>query len=35
MCTRQSGRVIWDMINTLFLTFPDTVAVENAFFALL
>ena len=26
MCTRQSRRVIWDMINTLFLTTPHTVA---------
>ena len=28
MCTRQSRKVIWDMINNLFLTVPDTVAVE-------
>ena len=28
MCTRQSRKVIWDMIDTLFLT---TVAVEPAF----
>ena len=35
MCTRQSRRVIWDMINTLFLTSPDTVAVENTFVAFL
>ena len=27
-CTRQSRKVIWDMINTLFLT---TVAVEPTF----
>ena len=32
MCTRQSRRVIWDMINTLFLT---TVAVETNFFTFL
>ena len=32
MCTRQSRKVIWDMINTLFLT---TVAVEPAFVAFL
>ena len=30
LCTRQSGKVIWDMINTLFLT---TVAVEPTFVA--
>ena len=30
MCTRQSRKVIWDMINTLFLT---TVAVEPTFVA--
>ena len=35
MCTRQSRRVIWDMINTLFLTTPPTVAVENTFVAFL
>ena len=35
MCTRQSRRVKWDMINTLFLTSPDTVAVENTFVAFL
>ena len=35
MCTRQSRRVIWDMINTLFLTTPHTVAVENTFVAFL
>ena len=28
MCTRQSRKVIWEMINNLFLTVPDTVAVE-------
>ena len=28
MCTRQSRKVVWDIINTLFLT---TVAVEHAF----
>ena len=32
MCTRQSRKVIWDMINTLFLT---TVPVEPTFFAFL
>ena len=32
MCTRQSQKVIWDMINTLFLT---TVAVEHTFVAFL
>ena len=32
MCTWQSRRVIWDMINTLFLT---TVAVETNFFTFL
>ena len=32
MCTRQSRKVIWDMINTLFLT---TVAVETNFFTFL
>ena len=32
MCTRQSRQVIWDMINTLFLT---TVAVEPTFVAFL
>ena len=32
MCTRQSRKVIWDMINTLFLT---TVAVEHTFVAFL
>ena len=32
MCTGQSGKVIWDMINTLFLT---TVAVEPTFVAFL
>ena len=32
MCTRQSRKVIWDMINTLFLT---TVAVEPTFVAFL
>ena len=32
MCTRQSPKVIWDMINTLFLT---TVAVEPTFVAFL
>ena len=31
-CTRQSRKVIWDMIITLYLT---TVAVEPAFFAFL
>ena len=31
-CTRQSRKVIWDMINTLFLT---TVAVEPTFVAFL
>ena len=30
MCTRQSRKVIWDMINTLFLM---TVAVESTFAA--
>ena len=30
MCTRQPRKVIWDMINTLFLT---TVAVEPTFVA--
>ena len=30
MCTRQSRKLIWDMINTLFLT---TVAVEPTFVA--
>ena len=29
MCTRQSRKGIWDMINTLF---PTTVAVEDYFF---
>ena len=32
MCTRQPRKVIWDMINTLFLT---TVAVETNFFTFL
>ena len=32
MCTRQSRKVIWDMIKTLFLT---TVAVEPTFVAFL
>ena len=32
MCTRPSGKVIWDMINTPFLT---TVAVEPTFVAFL
>ena len=32
MCTRQSRKVIWDMINTLFLT---TVAVEPTIVAFL
>ena len=32
MCTRPSRKVIWDMINTLFLT---TVAVESTFVAFL
>ena len=32
LCTRQSRKVIWDMINTLFLT---TVAVETNFFTFL
>ena len=32
MCTRQSRKVIWDMIDTLFLT---TVAVEPTFVAFL
>ena len=32
MCTRQSRKVIWDMINTLFLT---TVPVEPTFVAFL
>ena len=32
MCTRQSRKVMWDMINTLFLT---TVAVEPTFVAFL
>ena len=32
MCTRQSWKVIWNMINTLFLT---TVAVEPTFVAFL
>ena len=32
MCTRQSRKVIWDMINTLFLT---NVAVEPTLVALL
>ena len=32
LCTRQSRKVIWDMINTLFLT---TVAVEPTFVAFL
>ena len=32
MCTRQSRKVIWDMINTLFLT---AVAVEPTFVAFL
>ena len=32
MCTRQTRKVIWDMINTLFLT---TVAVEPTFIAFL
>ena len=32
MCTRQSRKVMWDMINTLFLT---TVAVEHTFVAFL
>ena len=31
MCMRQSRKVIWDMINTLFLT----LAVELTFFAFL
>ena len=31
MCTRQSRKVIWDMINTV----PDTVAVEPTFVAFL
>ena len=31
-CTRQSRKVIWDMINTLV---PDTVAVEPTFVAFL
>ena len=30
MCTRQSRKVMWDMINTLFLT---SVAVEPTFVA--
>ena len=30
MCTQQSRKVIWDMIDTLFLA---TVAVEPTFFA--
>ena len=30
MCTRQSRKVLWDMINTLFLT---AVAVEPTFVA--
>ena len=30
MCTRQPRKLIWDMINTLFLT---TVAVEPTFVA--
>ena len=30
MCTRQTRKVIWDMIDTLFLT---TVAVEPTFVA--
>ena len=32
MCTRQSRKVMWDMINTLFLT---TVALEPTFVAFL
>ena len=32
MCTRQSRKVIWDMISTRFLT---TVAVEPTFVAFL
>ena len=32
MCTRQSRKGIWDMINTLFLA---TVAVEPTFVAFL
>ena len=32
LCTRQSRKVIWDMINTLV---PNTVAVEPTFVALL
>ena len=32
MCTRQSRKVIWDMIDTLFLT---TLAVEPTFVAFL
>ena len=32
MCTRQSRKVLWDMINTLFLT---TVAIEPTFVAFL
>ena len=32
MCTRQSRKVIWEMINTLFLT---TVAIEPTFVAFL
>ena len=32
MCKRQSRKMIWDMINTLFLT---TVAVEHTFVAFL
>ena len=32
MCTRQSQKVIWDMINTLFIT---TVAAEPTFVAFL
>ena len=33
MCTRQSRKVIWDMINTLAV--PDTVAIEFTFVAFL
>ena len=32
MCTRQSRKVIWDVINTLFLT---TVPIEPTFVAFL
>ena len=32
MCTQQSRKVVWDMINTLFLT---TVAIETNFAAFL